>query len=250
MASQEFGTKDVALVVMFASLYVVLSFLPISQVIGLVGKAITAATILAPIIGILIGAGPGGSSTLLGGTIALFISPGFSPPSFVAGIVAALFGGLLIDGKRIPCTLLYSAFLLMFAFYPTIGPVWTYPQMIWFQVVGLALLISPLQTTAAKNLRSKKNVNLFFAFFITALTSTLASQIAGSIAFEAVYWPAIFPSLGFWVLNWQTLTFFYPVERVIIALVAALVGTPLFRAVRSAKLSTRNNKSRQDTLNV
>jgi hypothetical protein len=230
------------LIVIFTALYVLFSFIPLFQLTGLGGRLITATSILAPIIGILVGPAIGGSSALLGGLIALSISPGFSPPSLIAGIVAALFGGLLTEGKRIQCALLYSAFLLVFTFYPTIGPAWLFPQMIWFQVFGLALLASPLQKIATENFRSKKNVNLFFAFLVTVLSSTLASQVAGSIAYEAVYWPVLIPSLQAWVVNWQVLTFLYPVERTIIALIAALIGTPLLRVVRSAKLSIHVNK--------
>lgn len=42
-------TENIALTACFIALYVILSFMPISQIIGLVGKHITAATILAPI---------------------------------------------------------------------------------------------------------------------------------------------------------------------------------------------------------
>ena len=48
-------TKDTALTVTFTALYAVFGFIKISPIIGLSGQAITAAAIIAPIIGILLG---------------------------------------------------------------------------------------------------------------------------------------------------------------------------------------------------
>jgi len=72
------AAKDVALTVSFTALYTILSFLPLSQVIGFFSKVITEATIIAPIIGIILGSYLGVLSTFSGGTIGLFISPYFS----------------------------------------------------------------------------------------------------------------------------------------------------------------------------
>jgi hypothetical protein len=52
--------------------------------------------------------------------------------------------------------------------------------------------------------------------------------------FELTRWPTIFPQVEFWrTEQWQFLTFVYPVERLIITLVAVIVGAPSLKAVKA-----------------
>jgi len=239
---RKLAAKDVALTVCFTALYAVLSFLPLSQVVGLFGKYITAATIIAPIIGIILCAYLGVLSTLLGGVIGLFSSLYFSPSGLIAGVITALCAGLLFTGKRAICIFIYFSVLFLFSFYPFVGPVWLYPPLMWFQIVGCLILISPLQSSAIKNLDSNNNSKLLYAFFITCLTSTLAGQIAGSLVLEI-----LIPDANFLKATWEFTTFIYPVERVIIAISAAFIGASLYKVLKSANLTTIfNHASRQE----
>ncbi|MDH5460526.1 MAG: hypothetical protein OEY95_00355 [Candidatus Bathyarchaeota archaeon] len=230
-------TKDVALIVCFSALYTVFCLFPIFQIVGLPSKSITMAAIIAPIIGILLGPYLGALSTILGGTIGLFAGH-FSSLSFVSGVVAAFSAGTLYFGKRSLCAFTYFSLLFFFGFYPFVGPVWLCPQLMWFQIVGFLILVSPLQSMAVKNMWiSKNNTELVSAYFITSLTSTLAGQIAGSLAFEAQFsWPISVLNINAWKLDWQFLTWIYPGERVIIALATAFIGVALHRVLKSANL--------------
>lgn len=228
--------KEIALTSCFTALYVVLSFLPMFQLIGFFGKTITAATIIAPLIGIMLGTYLGVVTTLLGGIIGLFINPLFSQPSLAAGVIAALCASMLYTKKRGLCALIYMGLLLGFGLYPSVGPVWLYPAQMWFQIAGLLLLFSPLQSMATKNLNSVNNSKLLPAFFITCLTSTLASQIAGSLVYEASFWPTVIQDINSWELYWKTLTFLYPLERTIIASLAALIGASVYKVLKTANL--------------
>jgi len=223
--------KDVGLIVCFTALYVVFGFLKISPIIGLPGQAITAAAIMAPIIGIILGPYIGTLPTFLGGVIGIFFGY-FSPPSLVSGVFAALCAGMLSVGKRSICAFIYFSLIFIFGFYPFVGPVWLYPRLMWFQIIGFLILVSPLQSTASKNLNSSDKSKPLFAFFIISLTSTLAGQIAGSLTFELLSWPIFIADINAWKTNWQVITFLYPVERIIIALSAALIATPLYRVLR------------------
>ncbi len=234
-ALRQLAAREIALTACFTALYVVLSFLPMFQLIGFLGKTITAATIIAPIMGIMLGTYLGVVTTLLGGTIGLFINPLFSQPSLAAGVIAALFASMLYTNKRGPCILIYTGLLLGFGFYPSVGPVWLYPPQMWFQTAGLFLLASPLQSMATKNLNSNTNSKLLPAFFITCLTSTLASQIAGSLVYEAIFWPTIHDTNS-WGLYWKSLTFLYPLERTTIASLAALTGASLYKVLKTTNL--------------
>lgn len=223
-------TKDTALTVTFTALYAVFGFIKISPIIGLSGQAITAAAIIAPIIGILLGPYVGTLSTFLGGTIGFFLGA-LSYPSFASGIVAAFCAGMVKSGKRIISVLAYLSLLLLFAFYPIVGPAWLFPLELWFQIAGLIILVSPLQSAAARSLESGSNLKLLLGFFITCLTSTLAGQIAGSLVFEA-----LIPNATNLLPTWQTLTVLYPVERIVIALSATFIGASLSKVLRSTNL--------------
>ncbi|UCE28806.1 MAG: hypothetical protein JSV85_05925 [Candidatus Bathyarchaeota archaeon] len=121
----------------------------------------------------------------------------------------------------------------MFAFYPTIGPAWLHPYLIWFQLIGLAILVSPLQSKAVTLSQQTNAKELILGVAVTSLISALFGQIVGSIMFEITQWPAFIPDLNKWIPIWQTLTFLYPVERVIITVMVTFIGVPLIRALRA-----------------
>ncbi|MCL6578887.1 MAG: hypothetical protein K6T73_05800, partial [Candidatus Bathyarchaeota archaeon] len=125
-------------------------------------------------------------------------------------------------------------------FYPFVGPAWLYPPLMWFQIVGFLILISPLQSTALKTLNSNTGYNsrLLFAFFITSLTSTLAGQIGGSLSLEVLAWPIFMADVNAWKTIWQVTIFLYPIERTIIAAASALIGTSLWKVLKTAKMAT------------
>ncbi|MGQ9506268.1 MAG: hypothetical protein ACUVTB_00220 [Candidatus Bathycorpusculaceae bacterium] len=238
------SAKNAALIVCFTALYTVFGFMPISPIIGLPGKAITAAAITAPIIGIILGPYIGALSTIFGGTIAFFAGS-FSLPSLVSGIATTFCSGMLYLRKLSFCAFTYFSLLFLFGFYPFVGPFWLYPPLMWFQIIGFLILISPFQSKAIKNLNSQSVSKLFQAFFITSLTSTLAGQIAGSIIFEVLAWPIFMADVNDWRVTWQFLTFIYPIERIFIALMGTLIGTPLHKILKSANLMLFFNPSAQ-----
>ena len=222
---------DAALTTVFTAYYAILGFLKISPIIGLPGQAITAAAFIAPILGILLGPYIGTLSAFLGGTIGFFLGS-LSYQSFVSGIAAAFSAGMIRTGRRTAAALVYLLLLLLFAFYPAVGPAWTFPIETWFQIIGLLILISPIPSIAQKLLDTDDNKKLFLAFFPTCLASTLTGQIAGSIIFEIL---ATDPKMV--VGSWLTLTMLYPVERTIIALAATSIAAPASKTLKSGSLS-------------
>lgn len=232
-----YDVRAIALVACFSALYSVLSLLPISPVIGLPGKAVTAAAILAPLIGIILGPYRGLAATTIGGLVGWFANLSFSPPSLVSGMVAAYCAGLLISRRRGFCIFTYSSLLFAFAFYPFVGPVWIYPPVLWFQIIGLVLLSSPLQSTTVNYLRSDSTSKLTFAIFTVALSSTLAGQIAGSLTSEALAWPVFVADINVWRGIWQIITILYPIERIVIAIIATLIGSSLIGVLKHSNLA-------------
>lgn len=230
--------KDVALIVCFTALYTYFCFIPAFLIVGLEGKAITLASIMAPIIGIVLGPYLGMLSTLLGGIVVLSFAPSFFvPSSFVSGIVTAVFAGFLHANRRNICAFIYFSLLFLFGFYPIVGPIWLYPSLMWFHVVGFLVLISPLQSMASESMGNFDNDSkLLFAFFIIFLMSTLAGQIAGSIMFELTSWPIIRADVNFWTGVWRLLVWIYPIERTIIASIATFIGAFLYKALMFSNL--------------
>lgn len=228
--------KDVALIACFTALYAVLGSVPIFPILGAVGRSITAAAITAPIIGFLLGPYIGMLPATLGGIITFFAG-NFYPPSFVSGIVTACVAGLQCKGKRVLSILLYFLFFVFFCFYPSIGPFWLFPLSMWFQTIGLLILISPLGSLAINNVKTSSNGKLVFSFFIISLTSTLSGQISGSLTNVLSAQAGILqlPKDG-WKALYESLTIIYPIERTVIASGAAFVGIPLFKVLRSANL--------------
>lgn len=242
--SRKLVAKEISLISCFTAVYAVLALIPIFRLIGPLGGKITVSAIIAPIIGIILGPYLGTISTFLGGLVGFSFNPDFSLPSLISGAAAASCAGLLCVGKRWLSVLAYLMFLLSFSFYVPIGPTWVYPLVMWFQIVGFLVLVSPLQSLAVKNLTSNRPSKALFSFFAVALTSTLAGQIAGTLVFEMVYYPALIPDVTAWKDTWQALTFLYPVERTIIAISAAFFGSALHRALKFANLiplSARKN---------
>lgn len=222
-------TREIALVICFTALYMYFSFVPAFPIVGLPSQSITLAAIIAPIIGIILGPYLGLFSTILGGAIGWFFAPSFSPPSFVSGVVAAVFAGMLYRNKRSLCTFTYFSLLFLFGFYPIVGPVWLYPQFMWFQILGFLILISPLQSKALSEVRDfNSNWRYLSGFFVVFLNSTLTGQIAGSLTFESVIGPIFIGDIN-WTGVWQLLAWVYPIERLIITLGSTFIGAFLCR---------------------
>ena len=229
--------QQIALVSCFASLYAIFGLWPLFPVVGTAGKNITVAAIMAPLIGVILGPYIGVLTVLIGGIVGLSmaqIGP-FGPLSFLTGVAAAFCSGMLYERRRAICAVVYLILLLIFAFYPVVGPAWLYPYFMWLQIIGFIVLVSPLQSKAVDRMRGnpKSFRGLTFGAATTFFVATLFSHLVGSIMFEAFYWPTIIPTVETWRSNWQIITFVYPTERIVITIAAALIGTALIKALRT-----------------
>jgi len=127
-------------------------------------------------------------------------------------------------------------FLLALVLYPPIGPIWLYPSFAWFQVAGLLILVSPLRSKAIDFARNQQSsTRLILGISAICFIATMFAHVVGCLVFEITSWPLIFSQLGFWESTWRVLTFVYPIERIVITVLATLVGVPLiktFQAIR------------------
>ena len=218
----------------FAALYAVFSLVSLFPIIGALGRYITLAAFLAPVFGILLGPYIGSAAASIGGFIGWTIAQSgvFGFLSFIPGGSSALVAGLLTRGKRGTSATVYLLLFSAMAFFPVIGPAWLYPLYIWFQLVGLIILVSPASPIASRFIQSMKVQESAFGIGIIALISTLAGQVTGTLMFEIFVFP-VNSSIEFWrTMQWLPIALVYPLERGIVTLLATLVGTPLIRAVR------------------
>lgn len=231
----------------FASLYAVLSSFSLSPVIGAAGSSIKMATIIAPLIGLMLGPYLGTLAASVGGFIgwSLTQSGPFSFLSFVPGAATALCSGLLYLRKGLTSIVLYLVLFLALALYPTIGPAWLFPYFLWFQLIGLIVLVSPLRSKAADFTQKQNRLpELCLGLGVISFTATLFGQIVGSLMFEMMYGPTIHTEV------WQLATITYPIERTVFTLLATAIGVPLIKALRAYKFEIgglKTNATLRDT---
>lgn len=229
---KRYSTLYIALVCSFAPIYAIFSLFSLFPIIGDTGKFITLSSILAPLLGLILGPEVGFATVTVGGLIGTLLSPAsaFGPLSFLPGATAALSSGLLYHRRRFIMLVMYGTVLATFSFFPVIGPAWLYPQFLWFQILGLLFLASPLQLKTVDYVRARKDIiRLTVGIAGITLTSTLFNQIMGSLIFEALF--EFVNPVDSWKPLWQILTVMYPVERVIITITASVIGVFLVKAL-------------------
>jgi len=235
--SMKWNTKNLALVCCFASVQAVFSMVFLFPVIGSVGKFITMATVMAPLVGLILGPYLGAAAVSIGGFIGWTITQAgpFSFLSFVPSANGALFSGLLYNRRRVASIVLYLALFLALAFYPWIGPIWLYPSYLWFQLAGLIVLVSPLRSMAEGSLHEHSSFwRLSVGVGIVTFLAVLFGQVVGTVMFEIMYWPTVYPQIEAWKIGvWQPTALVYPIERTLITLLATVIGAPLIKALRA-----------------
>jgi len=219
----------------FASLYAILQFLPLFPVFGAPGRFITAGNIIAPIIGLALGPIIGALSTLIGGLVSCLITGygTFGPLSPLPAVSSSLYAGLIKYKKLELCIIFYIIGLIVFAFYPNVGPIWIFPFFIWMHIIGLVLTI--LMRKFLKSFDLNKPERQIKWIITLMVSSTLFGHLTGCFLFELMYYPAIINSIKSWKLLWETLTFIYPIERLIIASLASIICLPVLKILKATR---------------
>jgi hypothetical protein len=226
-------TKQIALLTIFTALYIVLRFIPFSMLIGPTGGFLSVSDFLAPIFGILLGPYFGGLSIVLGnfGAIGLGRPVSFYGLDFLPDFVAAVSTGFLYQNRRSRWAIVVAinvALLGIFLANPLttifIGPV----PFAWLHVVAFIVLLSPLSLMAAKWLQTIDYRKVVSGVTVFAFIGAMIQHLTGNILFEVVLGQVTnsIPSAAYPGI-WTGVFLVYPVERLILIIVAILVGTPL-----------------------
>lgn len=219
--------KDLASISIFAALYAVLGFIPLFYIFGAYGQYITAALIIAPIIGITLGPVGGTLATAIGGVVGMILTGNMpmGPFSFLPGTFDALCIGLLYRGKWYASAGIFATFIIAFAALPSIGAA---KYFVWLHGLALLLLLSPVSTWAVKYIKTTKPQELIMGVGILAFIGVLIDHIVGNLIFQSL--TPLDPSV------WETIAFVYPVERLLVTVVATIIGAGIIRGVKASGL--------------
>jgi hypothetical protein len=232
-------TKHIALIAIFSALYAMLRYLPLGPMIGLEGS-FSFSDALAPLIGLILGPFTGGISVIIGTfTAAALGKPiAFLGLDFLPGFINCVSMGLLMKRKWIPVVGLYALLLGIFVISPyslTFVQVGSLAiPFVWLHIVALIVLLSPLRSKATDNIKKFNIPKMALSLTILAFIGTMLQHIMGSLLFQLVFGVlAEIPAAEFAGV-WTAIFFVYPFERILMLIIAILIGTPLIIIIKRA----------------
>ncbi len=238
----KFATKYIALIAIFSALYAILRYIPLGPMIGM-PATFSFADALAPLLGILLGPFAGGISVIIG----TFSAAALGKPLFFLGLdflpafLNCVAMGLLIKRKWIPVTILYAVLLGIFLVSPytllTVQVGSLAVPFVWLHVVALIVLISPLRAKAVDNIKKFNIPRLTLSLAVLVFIGTMLQHLTGNLLFQLILGPPI----GNWTVEqfaatWTLAFYAYPFERLLMVLIAVIIGVPLIVAVKRSLL--------------
>jgi len=247
LSSGKSRTRLVASVSIFAVLYALLRLIPTFPMIGVSGAVFSLSDMIAPIYGVILGPLIGPLSVILGTFIAIALGKPvvFLFLDFLPAALNALVVGLILRRRFVPAVALNVIVLAVFLANPltTIFVAANlFSQSIvlpfhWMHYLALAVLISPLSRMAAEWVGGSSAANLAKGLVVLSLVGTMLQHSTGGILFEVIlgqYLGVVKPES--YPLIWNTVFYIYPIERVVLIILATIVGTPIVRSLKASRL--------------
>ena len=211
--------------------------------IGLSGTSFRAGDFVAPVIAILLGPWLAVPCIFFGTFIDYaFAAPVFAGLDFLPAAVGAIIAGLISRGRVGWAVAFYAILLSFFVALPLsafwIRTVWGFSvPFVWLHIIALVILISPLGLKASKWIRSSNGPALVLGVGVTILAATMAQHVTGGILYELILFPVIHvTTLSRATFFWSFIFYLYPIERLVITIVATTFVVAFIQAVRSSKL--------------
>jgi len=238
--------KTVALVAVFAALYFVLSMLPGIPVVGLPQITIELEASFASIFGAILGPYAGGLAAFIGAVIA-FAYGGASPynlPFIFSPAVNAITVGFIFRRNFKAAAAIMAVIIIAFWLTPVAQPVqehWMVGLAATFDKIIALALIAPAAWMLARGgaLSGEGGVRAsaltFVQLFLVSFIGNQADSALGSTVFATpIVYSGVF-GLTLEVTRWLFVVspFVYPAIRLIQALLAAVVGLPLMKALEA-----------------
>lgn len=239
-------TKQIALTAIFAAIYAVLRIIPTVPMVGVSGAYFALSDILAPLYGIILGPYIGGASVLIGTFTAMSAkTPVFLGLDFLPGFVNAVALGFLVRRKWLPVIALNLVLLLAFVLNPLtlifvnipLGNTNLTVPFMWLHIIAFIVLISPLGLRAPQWIEKVKSAKTVAGVAILAFIGTMMQHLMGNILYENIFvYVTNFMTPESLALRWQIVFFLYPWERLMLIVLAVIVGVPLLRALKKTGL--------------
>lgn len=230
-------TKVLASIAIFSALYAVMRIIPTVPMIGVEGAYFSLSDVLAPIYGIVLGPYLGGASVLIGTFIGMSAKPPvFLGLDFLPAFVNAVALGFLMRRKWVPVVALFALLLAGFVLNPlTVNFVnvgFAFPFS-WVHIIAFVLLLSPFGRKAGKWVERGKAQTAVAGFAILAFIGTMMQHLTGNILYENIFvYVNHFMTPESLALRWNVVFFLYPWERLILVIMAVVVGIPLAKVVK------------------
>lgn len=232
------NTRKLTLTATFAAVYAIFRLIPISRTIGIPGS-ITAGGVILPVVALFLDLPFAVASVIIGTYIAAFAPWNplrFYGLDFLPGVLYVTVAGLILRGQRKLALAISLAIFLVFSVTPNteifVGQNLFSPPIpyFWMHIVTLIILISPLTARVPSMVKSGSYAEVATAVAVVAFVGTMTEHLTGGVLFALV--------AGSGALRaWPLIFLFYPIERLIITVAAAVLGKPLIWNTR--KLMTR-----------
>jgi len=206
-----------ATVTVWAALLAVSSLLPAIPIIG-TGGTMSVSNVLLPLAGIFFGPWAGALAAAIGGFIGQLLAPAtaiFGIWSFTIGTLTALIAGFLADNKRIPAIALAILVIILWFLHPLGRAV---PEELIYMGIGLAATVVA-SIIGTKFLLSKSTAKKGAAVLLIAFAAIVVSALYGNCLALLMYQ---LPREA-----WIAVLFISPIERLIFAIAAMIIGVPL-----------------------
>ena len=229
------NNSSLALISFFAVLYTVFRLIPTFPMIGATGT-FSASDVVSPLYGLLLGPYIGGASIILGTFLSIVFGrpPIFLGLDFLPALVGAVALGLLVRRRFHLVSLFYSIIILFFLVNPLtlISVNFPYGMVIpfnWLHFIAFIILISPLSRKALNWITADSSKYLPQGLLILCFIGTMMQHLTGAILFENIFGflLAEIPADG-WPAIWTTIFYLYPIERIMITVIATIIGSALF----------------------
>jgi len=235
-------TKQLALMAVFSALYAVLRIIPLGPMIGL-SQSFAVSDALAPIIGIILGPFTGGLSVIIGTFSAMALGKPviFLGLDFLPAFMNAVAVGFLIRRKWIPVAAIYAALLVIFVLSPytlLTVQVGTMPvPFMWLHIIALIVLLSPISFKAVSNVRKSNIAYLALSIAIIAFIGTMLQHLTGNLLYQFTFGQPIGPfDAARFAGYWNLIFYAYPIERIVMVIIATLIGVPLVKILKQSVL--------------
>ena len=226
-------TRKLTLTATLAAVYVVFRAIPIDKLIGINGT-ITAAGMIAPIIGILLEPAYGIVAVFTGTMVASLFPWNpikFAGLDFLPGALNVTLVSLAVRGRRTEATLMFLVTIALFIINPYtsifVGSGLLSPPIpyLWMHLAAMIVLVSPLTKNLATSITSHHYSSLIRPVAVLAFTGTMLEHLTGGILFATVVGKG---ALKFWSVIFVV----YPIERTILVIGATLIGAALLSLLR------------------